>query len=71
MVDFKYEHEAIEYVQQNGLNLKNVENKTEKICLTAVIQNGLALQYVPSQFKTISVIWSAILENFFAIKYMF
>lgn len=44
-----WELKLIEYVKDDGLLLKNipVDRRTFAVCLSAVMQNGLALQYVP------------------------
>ena len=36
----------IKNIRKNGNLLQNVENQTPEICLAAVKQNGLALEYI-------------------------
>lgn len=40
------EYKNLEKVKENGKNLKYIKTQTEELCLAAVKQYGLALQYV-------------------------
>ena len=42
----KNEHKSIKSVKENGSNLQHVRNQTDKICLEAVKNDGLALFWV-------------------------
>jgi len=58
-------------VQQNGLALRFVspdEKKTEKLCLMAVLQNGLALREVPPERITDELCIKAVQQNGLAIE---
>lgn len=47
----------LEKVKKDGLSLKEIkENQTEAICLAAMKQNGMALQYVENQTEAICLI---------------
>lgn len=55
-------------VQNDGLILRRVRNKTPEICLAAVQQNGIALRYVEN--KTLEICLAAIKQTSEAIKYL-
>lgn len=63
--------EQHELALQHGLALQHVFNKSNKIILTAVKQNGLALQYVPNiQDQTLEICMAAVNQNKFSINYI-
>ena len=38
--------DLLELVKEDGLQLQYIRNQTDELCMAAVKQNGLALQYV-------------------------
>jgi hypothetical protein len=48
--------------------IKSIPRQTERMCLLAVKQNGLALQYVNKQTEEICI--TALLQNYHALKYV-
>ena len=65
----KKEQEYIEKVKQDGLYLKRIKkNQTEAICLEAVKQNGLALEYVNKQTPEICL--AAVRQNGKALEFV-
>jgi len=57
-------------LSNDGLLLKYTQNQTEDLCLIAVNQNGLSLEFVYPKNKTKSVCDCAIKQNPNAIKFM-
>jgi hypothetical protein len=43
----------LQQVQKNGLKLKDIEDQSEDLCLAAVRQNGLALEFVKKQTQSV------------------
>ena len=60
----------INFCKCNGMNLKHIklDSQTVEICLTAVQQNGLALQFVKEQTEEICN--NAVLNNPLAIQFV-
>lgn len=50
----------LEILEENGLVLKYIKNKTNEICLKAVTENGLALGAVPNDMRTSRICFIAI-----------
>ena len=45
------ENEELKIVNKNGLELESIRKQTVRVCLAAVIQNGMALKYVKEQHQ--------------------
>lgn len=58
----------LEMVKKNGLELKNVVDKTEEICLTAINQNYKAFKYVKKQTYVICL--AAVKQNIKCLKHI-
>lgn len=57
------EAEDVAAVLQDGLNLKNINRKTYRICLEAVRQNPKALKHVPKWIQDEEMIREAVLQD--------
>ena len=55
-MEISKEENEIKAVQQNGMDLRFVENQTPEICMVAVKQNSDALQYVRDQTPEICMV---------------
>jgi len=66
----EWELKLIAYVQKDGLLLADIpiDRRTYAVCLTAVMQTGLALQYVPVHIYELEKV--AIEQNPSAIQYV-
>ena len=54
---------------KDGMLLKHVINPTEGMMITAVSQNGLALQFIPHDRQTVNIVDAAFKENPLCYKY--
>ena len=68
MLNTKDEQKIIKAFEEGSISsLSEIENQTEAICLAAMKQSGLNLQYVQNQTKTICL--EAIKNNGYAIQF--
>ena len=66
--DFGYSLINME-LAKDGMLLKHVIHPTEGMMITAVSQNGLALQFIPYDKQTINIVDAALKENPLCYKY--
>ncbi len=57
-------------LKQSGLNLRYVPYQTEEIVLTAVRQNGHALQYVPIESHSEEIYLEAVKQNGYCLEHV-
>lgn len=57
-------------VKHDGLSLKFIKYQNMTLCIDAVLQNGLALQYVQPSFKTPELCKIAVNQNIDSTKYI-
>jgi hypothetical protein len=62
--------ENLELVRENGRMLRCIVDKTYDVCLEAVGQNGMALEYVPEEYKDIVMCQVAVNRNGCALMYV-
>jgi len=62
------EEKDLKAVKLDGLNLRDIKNQTEEICLTAIEQNPYALCFVKSQ--TVKICSAAVEKDDFTIVYV-
>ena len=61
----------IEIVRDDGMNLRFMNGRQSyDVCLAAVIQNGLSLQYVPENLKTPEIYFLALNQNGLALEFV-
>ncbi len=68
-IDIPYEIK-LEYFKDNVHIFENITEKNEQLCQIAVKADGLLLEFVPAEFKTISLILTAFKQNPMAYKYI-
>ena len=57
-------------LQHNGLLLEYTVPKTEDLCYTAVVQNGMALQFVPAPLQSLELCRAALQQNGLALQFV-
>ncbi len=57
-------------LMNNGLELKDLSDIVERDCRIAVEEDGMALKYVPNEFKTYKICRLAVMENGYAIEFV-
>ena len=65
------EGEWVSIVSENGMDLRLCAfDQTERICLTAVRQNGLALVFVNKEFQTSKILLEAFKQNHHSVHFV-
>lgn len=60
---------ALIAVSKNGCLIRHVIQQTKELCLAAVNQTGIALQYVAPLLKTFDICYAAVMQNEEALLY--
>ena len=58
----------IQLVKKNGLNLKDIKNPCNLVCLEAVKQDGYVLEFVKEQ--TVEICLEAVKQNGYALEFV-
>ena len=61
---------VINSISENGLNIQYSPKLTPELCMLAVKQNGLALQYIPATIQTKELCEEAVKQNGLALVYV-
>lgn len=64
------EEAQLRKVKENGLNLKYCHEPSLAVCLEAVREDGLAIEFVPPELRTVAMIEHAVSHRPSAIRYI-
>lgn len=70
MFSYDAEKEKQCYIMENGLNIRYSPKLTPELCMLAVKQNGLALQYIPTIIQTKELCEEAVRQNGLALVHV-